>query len=867
MTPVETPHRRATARCARALWSAAVGLITAISLTASLTAPLAAQDVSAGRDTPRDARTSAAPETAGHAIRADRAPEIDGRDSDAVWRRAVPMADFRQFEPGENLAPTFRTEARAAYDDRYLYVLVRAFDPHPDSLAALLSRRDVKTASDQLKIIIDAYHDGRTGVELAVNPAGVKRDYSIYGDITEDATWDGVWDVATRIDSAGWVAEYRVPFSQLRFTAKDVHTFGFGVWRDVIRLNERSGWPLYRPSRRTLISQLGTLDGIRNIGTPRRLELLPYTVAKRVPTTTTTRGSALSTMAGGLDLKAGLGSRVTIDATVNPDFGQVEADPAVLNLSAFEIRFDERRPFFQEGAGLYRCGGSCEGIFYTRRVGRTPQLRRSSADPVFTNITAAAKITGRLDNGLAFGLMNASTEQVRGADGRTIEPQTNYLVVRGVREMRAGRSQFGLQLTDVRRRVDAATDPYLRRAATTLLLQGYHRFAQDRWEWMGYSGLNEVSGSASSIALTQRNSVHLYQRPDHEQRFDSTRTAMGGLVASTGLKQVGGRVRYENVVRYASAGVEMNDLGFVNLVNDMMFRQSLDLRQLRPNRILRSSFSTMSAESHWTTGGLLAAQTLSLHTSGSLASNWGGAITASLSDVGGTHCVSCARGGPALRQSPKQTLRFDVVGDPRPVIVPRAAYRIGTSDEGRSWYRGGDLGAEWRFASRFSTSMAFNYDQVANDQQWIGNYGAFLSDTTHYTFARLHQHILGITMRANWTATPTLSFQLYAQPFVTTGEYSDWRQLRAPRARDYADRFTTFRTTTPADFNVKQFNSNAVLRWEYRPASAVFLVWQQGRAQDALNPGVFVPGRDVRDLFGTRPLNTLLLKVSYWFNP
>jgi hypothetical protein len=801
------------------------------------------------------------------AVRADRAPELDGRSDDAVWRVAPPMRGFRQFDPGEDLPPTFDTEARAAYDDRYLYVLVRAFDPHPDSIARLLSRRDVKTASDQLKIIIDAYHDGRSGVEMAVNPAGVKRDYSIYSDAIEDQTWDGVWDVATRVDSAGWVAEFRVPFSQLRFTARDAHEFGFGVWRDVARLNERSAWPVYRQSRRTLISQLGTLSGIAGIGTPRRLELLPYSVTRSVPNGPSKAPGQRGEFTGGLDLKAGLGSHVTLDATLNPDFGQVEADPAVLNLSAFEVRFDERRPFFQEGAGLYKCNGPCEGIFYTRRIGRTPQLRRSAADPLFTNITAAAKLTGRFDNGVAFGVVNASTERVRGADGLTSEPQSNYLVLRALREMRGGRSQLGMELTDVRRQLDAATDPFLRRSATTLLLQGYHRFARDRWEWMGYSGFNGVRGSPSAIALTQRNSVHFYQRPDHEETFDSTRTALGGVVMSTGLKQVGGRLRYENVFRYASAGLELNDLGFVNLVNDMSVRQQLDLRQLRPSSKLRSAFSTASMETHWTTGGLLAAQSLSLHSSATLPNNWGGAITTSVSDVGGTHCVSCARGGPALKQSAKVTLRLDLVGDPRPSVVPRAAWRVGTSDDGRSWYRGADAGAEWRLASRFSTALTLAYDEVTNDQQWIGNYGAFLSDTTHFTFARLHQHILTLTTRVNWTATPTLSLQLYAQPFVTTGEYSQWRELAAPRAERYEDRFKPWRSTAPAGFNVKQFNSNAVVRWEFRPASALFLVWQQGRAQDQSGRGIFVPGRDVRDLFGVRPLNTLLLKFSYWFNP
>jgi len=843
-------------------WYRPIVALLAVLPVVLATAPLAAQGPGTSAGPPR-----VEADTIGRAVRAETAPVIDGRDDDAVWRIAPALTGFRQFDPGENTPTTFRTEARVAYDERNLYVLVRAFDPHPDSIAALLSRRDVKTASDQLKIIIDAYQDRRSGVEMAVNPAGVKRDHSIYSDVTEDATWDGVWDVGTQIDSLGWMAEFRVPFSQLRFTAKEVHEFGFGVWRDIARLNQRDAWPAYRPSRRTLVSQLGTIIGIEDIGTPRRLELLPYTVTKRVPNPQANVGGGQGLVTSGLDLKAGVGSHVTIDASINPDFGQVEADPAVLNLTAFEIRFDERRPFFQEGAGLYRCAGPCEGLFYTRRIGRTPQLRGAGGDPVFTNITAAVKATGRFDNGVAFGLVNASTEHVRGLNGRTIEPQTNYLVARALRDMRGGRSQLGVQLTDVRRQRDDDTDPFLRRSGTTVMAQGFHRFARDRWEWNGFGVVSRVRGSARSIALTQRNSVHLFQRPDHDETYDSTRTAMSGVGLAGGLRQIGGRLRYENYFRFASAGIEANDLGFVNLVNDMSFRQSLDLRQLRPSTLLRSAFSTASLESHWTTGGLFSAQTLSLHTSGSLKNNWGGAITASVSDFGGTHCVSCARGGPALRQSRKQGIRFDVVGDPRPTLVPKMAFRVGSSDEGRSWYRGADAGVELRVASRFSTAMALVFDEVTNDQQWIGNYGALLSDTTHYTFARLHQHILSVTTRANWTATPTLSLQLYLQPFVSTGAYADWRALREARAEDYDARFVAFRSTAPAAFNVKQFNSNAVIRWEYRPASTIFLVWQQGRLQDARNPGSFAPRRDVRDLFDARPLNTLLLKVSYWLNP
>jgi hypothetical protein len=380
--------------------------------------------------------------------------------------------------------------------------------------------------------------------------------------------------------------------------------------------------------------------------------------------------------------------------------------------------------------------------------------------------------------------------------------------------------------------------------------------------------LNRVEGSTSAIALTQRSSVHYYQRPDHEERYDSTRTSLGGIIAAAGLKQVGGTIRYENVFRYAQPGPELNDLGFVTLVNDVSFKQSLDLRQVTPNDLFRSSFSTGSFETHWTTGGLLTAQVLSLHTSASIANNWGGAITGSVSEIGNTYCVSCARGGPALRQSRKQGIRFDLVGDPRPRVVPAAAFRVGVSDEGRSWYRGGDIGTDLRVASRFSASFTGSYDHVVNDQQWVGNYGALLSDSTHYTFARLDQDILTLTGRANWTATPALSFQLYLQPFVSTGAYSNWRQLASPRAESYDARFRPYGAgAAPGGFNAKQFNSNAVVRWEYRPGSVMFLVWQQGRLQSDINPGTFQATRDVSDLFSTRPVNTVLLKMSYWLNP
>jgi hypothetical protein len=802
------------------------------------------------------------------AVRAQRAPVIDGRDADEVWRTAPVIGGFRQFDPGEDLDPAFRTEARVAYDARYLYVLVRAFDPHPDSIVSLLSRRDVKTASDQLKIIIDPFHDRRNGVEMAVNPAGVKRDYAIYGDLNEDLTWDGVWDAGVSIDSLGWIAEFRVPFSQLRFGEADVHEFGFGIWRDIARLNERDAWPVYRKSVSALMSQLGTLDGIAGIAKVRRLELLPYSVAKTESYNTPTGPAMRARLTGGLDMKAGLTPNVIVDATINPDFGQVEADPAVLNLSAFEIRFDERRPFFQEGAGLYRCSGPCEGLFYTRRIGRTPQLRGSS-DPAFTPIDGAVKLTGQFANGLSIGMVDAVTERVIGSSGRTVEPQSNYLVARALREWRGGHTQFGGQLTNVARSLDASTQDVLRRSATSILLQGYTDFANDSWRLTGYAAKIDVGGSARAIALTQLSSVHYYQRPDHEERFDSTRTTLSGTALSLQLYKRKGWWRSDTYVRRAGAGVEANDMGFVTLVNDQQLTQRFDLLQVTPSRFFRLASATATTESHWTTGGLPSARSAQLSANVTLTNSWQLIATTFANDIGGVNCVSCSRGGPVLTQSPKTGFRLDVIGDPRPNLVPRAAIRFGRSDVGRSWYRGADLSTELRSASRLSGSIAASFDHVVNDQQWVANFGAAGHDSTHYTFGRLDQNILTLTGRANFTATPTLSFQLYAQPFVTTGHLSEWRELWHPRAEAYADRFRPF--SGPAgilnDFNVKQFNSNIVMRWEYRPASALFVVWQQGRQQGNLNQGSFDAPRDVRDLFGAHPDNTLLVKLSWWFNP
>src|SRR5690349_11314294 len=266
------------------------------------------------------------------AAEAKTAPVIDGSDADEAWKNAQPITAFRMFQPTENGEPRFRTEARVLNDAANIYVFVRAFDPHSDSIVSLLSRRDVKTQSDQIKVMFDSYHDRRTGYEFAVNPAGVKRDYYLFQDNQEDASWDAVWDVATKIDSLGWTAEFRIPVSQLRYPRMASNTFGLMIMRDLARYDERYSWPAYLPSKAGVSSQFGEIANINGLGSPRRVEIVPYAVTKNVSALNSTGFGRRQQQSVGGDLKYGLSSSLTLDATINPDFGQVEADPAVLNL-------------------------------------------------------------------------------------------------------------------------------------------------------------------------------------------------------------------------------------------------------------------------------------------------------------------------------------------------------------------------------------------------------------------------------------------------------------------------------------------------------------------------------------------------------
>ncbi len=834
---------------------------------------------------------------AASASRATVAPVLDGRTDDPAWATAQLIDQFLEYEPNEGKVSRFRTEVRVTYDDRYLYVLARMFDPAPDSIIALLSRRDVRTQSEQLKLVIDSYNDNKTAFQFITNPAGVKRDFYVSNDNNEDDSWDAVWDVATVIDSVGWVAEFRIPFSQIRFAPGSEKTFGLLIVRDIARTGERLSWPLLKRSVQGYVSQAGELSGIGELPTPRRLEILPYTVIKN---STRDFGAARpggvsryehpSNVTLGADVKYGLSSNLTLDATINPDFGQVEADPAQLNLTAFETFFEERRPFFLEGAGIFNfntnCGdidSGCTGLFYSRRIGRSPQLAGSYGDassPTATPIAAAGKVTGRLANGISIGVLNALTKEVDGV--RTmhgaiaeIEPRTNYAVVRVQKDRSDGQGEMGIMLTSVNRSLDINSSPYLRDGAYSGGIDLRRRLFNRNYELRTFAAMSEVRGSAQAIAALQTNTVHAYQRPDDGIAYDPTRTTLRGDAERISFSKFGGGVtRFQSVYQRFSPGFETNDVGYQQRADEQQFRNWFALQLNKPTRLYQRAFFNFNASETWTTEGLVLGNGLNHNNHVQWKNFMWTHIGFNLNGYHTSYSDRAARGGPAIRNSPSRSMWGGIESDNRRPITAGLWFSGSKSDGGRSFYAGLDPSLSFRLSSRFSASLGAGYSRNGDDSQYYGTYGSVGSDTTHYTFARLDQTTVSLSTRLNFTATPNLSFQFYAQPYESKGTYADQREIANPRAENYAERFKSYRNRNGIfdGFNFRQFNSNAVVRYEYRPGSTLFVVWQQGRS-NYLTPndpgyvGNYDFARDYRNVFQDHPNNTFLIKWAYWLNP
>jgi hypothetical protein len=847
------------------------------------------------------------------------APVIDGRLDDAVWRHAPVARDFVQSGPHPGAPAVWRTRARVAYDDRALYVAMRMFDPHPDSIVAPVPRRDDETVSDWAFAEIDSRHDHRTGFSFGLNPRGVQADGAWSNDVAYDGSWDGVWEGAARIDSAGWTAEFRIPLSQLPYTVPDDGTAEWGInfYRHVARGAESSDWSPRLPSFSGVISYFNTLTGLAIPSSGHAVEITPYVAytATRAPTVPGHPLGATndSRPTAGADLSYRLSPGVTITGTIHPDFGQVEADPSEINLTTFESLFTERRPFFVAGAERFQFdmglpfhtrddAFDTEQPFYSRRIGRAPlgvvpAGARASDVPSSTNILGAAKLAGRTANGWSFGALSAITApaDARIADSTgavasvRLQPRTHYGVARMSREFDTGRSAIGAIVTGVTRvGHDSAFDVVAPHDAVAVGVDGRHRFGRGAYEVSGFALGSRISGSARGLAAVLHGPGHFAQRPGAAYLHDdTTRTSATGGVAQLRLARVGGEHwRWSLSAHAITPRFDVNAIGFQHNADWLLTTGSLMYHEYHPRWLHSWSVGLDEIGVGWDFGGERRAALASVSASAALPNYW--TVT-----LGARHELSALsteilRGGPALLLPPRTSVSAAITSD------SRSTTSLSLSANG--WTEPATHGSAFtlapslvmRVSDRARFAVGPKWSHTVNGWQYVGRVTAL--GAPREILARLRQETASLTARAIYAFSPGLTLELYAQPFVSAGRYDAFKRVVAPRASraeqrvaPFAPEQMTYDAATrryavdvngdgasdasfadPA-FNAKELNANAVLRWQFRPGSTLFVVWSQQRSAQVVD-GSFALSRDAGRLFRVPATNTLLVKLSYWLS-
>lgn len=840
-------------------------------------------------------------------------PVIDGQGDDAVWHSAPAGGEFIQHEPRNGDPASEPTEFRILYDPDYLFVLIRAHDSRPEKRLSRLARRDSGDESEQVGIIFDSYHDRRTAFQFGVTLAGVKQDliFSNDGD-NEDSSWDPVWDVRTSADSSGWTAEMRIPFSQLRFGAAAEQVWGLEVYRRLARNAELSLWQPIPKDASGVVHFFGELQGLSGLHHPDRIELLPYIVSDLA----TTRPEADNPFApgrtghfkGGLDGKMGLSSNLTMDFTVNPDFGQVEADPSEVNLTAFETFFQEKRPFFIEGKNIFEyklaMGDgdlTMDRLFYSRRIGRPPQYEVETADgeylkaPQYTSILGAFKISGKTAQGLSIGVLDAITQREQaeiraGAVRRhqVTEPLSNYFVGRLQKDYHGGRTSLGTMVTATHRRIEAAHLEFLDRAAYSGGLDFRHSWHDQNWILDLRTAFSHVRGSRDALLEIQTAPAHYFQRPDASHlSVDSTATSLSGTGGALSFGKVGGgHWRFLSMTLWRSPGLELNDLGFMREADQAIQVFWAAWRQLKPWHFIRESQINVNQWNYYTCSGEHLGYGGNINGYAGFTNHW--SLNGGLNRESEWLGISALRGGPALLTPGGTNLWCYLSTDSRKRFsagIEHSRYQ-NTLHTSRSRHWGVDL--DWRLSPALNLALQPQWNSSRTNLQYVETVETPAGP--RYIMGRLEQKNLAIVMRLNYSLSPDLSIQYYGQPFIAAGAFSRYKAITQARAPRYEDRFHLFAADEirydpedesyivqepsggagayqfdKPDFNFRQFRSNLVIRWEYRPGSTLYLVWSQGRTGE-IGEGSFAGRRDLRALFEVYPENVFLVKCNYWFN-
>ncbi|HEU5261930.1 MAG TPA: DUF5916 domain-containing protein [Gemmatimonadales bacterium] len=830
---------------------------------------------------------------------AGRAPHVDGRLEEPVWASPEPAADFVLREPTEGAPAPERTEVRFLYAEDALYIGARMYSDTPAAVRTLVARRDREIPSEQLVVSLDTRADRRTAYSFAVTPGGVRTDYFHPSDFEDarDYSFDPVWEAKTTVDSLGWTAEMRIPFTQLRYNPATEQVWGVNLVRRVPARNEEAFWSLVRRNETGWSSRMGRLEGIGQIPPARRLELAPYLAANA------TRVGALdpadpfserydATLRAGGDVKMGLGPNLTLEATFNPDFGQVEADPAEVNLTAFETFFEERRPFFIEGADLF--GG--RGTFYSRRIGAPPPGTAGgdyAESRTSTTILGAAKVTGRLPSGLSLGALSAVTARERVAiyDTATasygtaeVAPLTAYGIVTARQELGRDRSTLAGAFTVVERDLDASAPlaAVVARRAYTGLVDGRLRWAGGRYDASAYLGFSAVSGDPRAILTQQRSARRYFQRPDADYvDLNPRRTRLSGITAGINHSKLGGNWLWDIDYTHESPGLELNDIGSLGTADDRAFSSNIRYRRTRPGRLFHNWSLGVFQSALWNFGGVRNFAAFGPFGSATFKNFWRTEFELdlyprSLSD-------DLTRGGPLMRAA--SGWEFDVLlANQRGARTQWFVRVTGGRDELDGWFVGTNGSLSARPGTQWELSLTPRYLRRVASRQYVDTRGGGGAATFggRYIFSYIEQSEVVAQLRLSYAIQPDLTLEGYVEPFASSGRYRDFGELVAAKGfdlRTYGTAGTTITrngdttyavTDGPSefsfdvpDFDVRSLRSNVVLRWEWQPGSTLFLVWQQSRLRRGIPVGDVGPD-GLWDAFGAPGDHFVVLKVSYW---
>jgi hypothetical protein len=853
------------------------------------------------------------PHTTLRALRTDRPPVIDGQLTEAVWEEAQPATGFTQTDPDEGQPATERTEIRVLYDDSAIYIGARLFDDDPVMISRRLSARDGDADADRVTFYLDPLHDHLTGASFRVDAAGVQEDQVLYNDTWSDSSWDAVWQSDVSVDAGGWTAEVRIPLSQLRFPAGDRQVWGFNVQRFIRRKNENDWLEFVPKNENGLVSRMAHLTGLDGLRPKRRSELLPYAAARNEfvapPAGDPFNDGSRAFGGAGLDFKWGLTSNLTIDGTVNPDFGQVEVDPAVVNLTQFETFFNEKRPFFLEGSQILNNFGSIgannywgfntsdPNIFYSRRIGRAPQLGPGGdfADaPTATTILGAAKISGKTTNGWSIGVLNAlaDEETARTATGpvvarQVVEPRTNYFVARLQRDLNA-RTGIGLITTAVNRRLagDRLRDA-LANQAYVVGADGYWFFSDARnWVVNGKIAFSRVNGSTAAIEHLQLAPQRYFQRPDAPHvELDPARTSLAGWNGRVNVNQNSGLGQWNMALWAVSPGFESNDLGFFGSGDRAGGHVVYFTRNVTPGRVFRSRGWWAAKWWTWNFARQLQGDGVSGNIFFTFLNYWDMNVNGGWSRR--VQDDRLTRGGPSAALPRNWSWNANVSSDRRRTISFNASFNRGSNEAGNT-----NVNATVGVNFKPSPMLTISTGPQLRHSRTVAQYVKTVTDATatatygeRDVFGHLDQTQLTMTTRVNVILSPKVSVQVFMQPLLAAGDYSRFEELALPRTYTFTEygqdagtialdgsEYTVdpdaggpapeFTFDNP-DFNFKSLRLNAVFRWELKPGTNFYAVWTRQQV-DVSHPGDFALGRDMSALFGAPGDDVVLVKFAYW---